>query len=157
MSTVPFSSLSTTSSQQACPCAPRSSAPCRVCKTNPAPPEPAKEDGAEQRIAVELEREITSVFYGRRDAQWAPQKRPPDGTPPHLYRDARLLHNVDRHPGHIFGRPHWPTPKPTRFPARPAPYPVRTQGPRLRPRLRGYVGVRGTRPPFHHQGQHRRL
>jgi hypothetical protein len=40
-------------------------------QTNPAPPEPAKEDGAEQRMAVELEREITSVFYGRRDAQWA--------------------------------------------------------------------------------------
>lgn len=40
-------------------------------QTNPAPPEPAKEDSAEQRMAVELEREITSVFYGRRDAQWA--------------------------------------------------------------------------------------
>jgi hypothetical protein len=40
-------------------------------QTNPAPPEPAKEDSAEQRLAVELEREITSVFYGRRDAQWA--------------------------------------------------------------------------------------
>ena len=40
-------------------------------QTNPAPPGPAKEDGAEQRMAVELEREITSVFYGRRDAQWA--------------------------------------------------------------------------------------
>jgi hypothetical protein len=40
-------------------------------QSNPAPPQPAKEDSAEQRMAVELEREITSVFYGRRDAQWA--------------------------------------------------------------------------------------
>ena len=40
-------------------------------QTNPAPPEAAKEDSAEQRIAVELEREVTSVYYGRRDAQWA--------------------------------------------------------------------------------------
>ncbi len=40
-------------------------------ETNPAAPEPAKEDSAEQRMAVELEREVTSVFYGRRDAQWA--------------------------------------------------------------------------------------
>jgi hypothetical protein len=40
-------------------------------QTSPAPPEPAKEDSTEQRLAVELEREITSVFYGRRDAQWA--------------------------------------------------------------------------------------
>ena len=40
-------------------------------QTNPAPPDAAKEDSAEQRIAVELEREVNSVFYGRRDAQWA--------------------------------------------------------------------------------------
>jgi hypothetical protein len=40
-------------------------------QTNPAAPEPAKEDSAEQRMAVELEREVSSVFYGRRDAQWA--------------------------------------------------------------------------------------
>jgi hypothetical protein len=40
-------------------------------QTNPAPPAPAGEDNAEQRMAVELEREIISVFYGRRDAQWA--------------------------------------------------------------------------------------
>jgi hypothetical protein len=40
-------------------------------KTTPAAPEPATESSAEQRIAVELEREVTSVFFGRRDAQWA--------------------------------------------------------------------------------------
>jgi hypothetical protein len=43
----------------------------RGLQTDPAAPEPAKEDSAEQRMAVELEREVTSVFYGRRDAQWA--------------------------------------------------------------------------------------
>jgi hypothetical protein len=40
-------------------------------KTTPAAPAPATETSAEQRIAVELEREVTSVYYGRRDAQWA--------------------------------------------------------------------------------------
>jgi len=40
-------------------------------ETDPPAPEAAKEDSAVQRMAVELEREITSVFYGRRDAQWA--------------------------------------------------------------------------------------
>ena len=40
-------------------------------KTKPAAPAAATETSAEQRMAVELEREITSSFYGRRDAQWA--------------------------------------------------------------------------------------
>jgi hypothetical protein len=40
-------------------------------KTTPAAPLPASETSAEQRIAVELEREVTSSFFGRRDAQWA--------------------------------------------------------------------------------------
>lgn len=40
-------------------------------KTTPAAPAPATETSAEQRIAVELERDVTSVFFGRRDAQWA--------------------------------------------------------------------------------------
>ena len=40
-------------------------------KTTPAAPLPAAETSAEQRIAVELEREVTSAFFGRRDAQWA--------------------------------------------------------------------------------------
>jgi hypothetical protein len=40
-------------------------------ETTPAAPTPATESSAEQRIAVELEREVTSAFYGRRDAQWA--------------------------------------------------------------------------------------
>jgi hypothetical protein len=40
-------------------------------KTTPAVPAPASETSAEQRIAVELEREVTSSFFGRRDAQWA--------------------------------------------------------------------------------------
>jgi hypothetical protein len=42
-------------------------------KTTPAAPAPAAETSAEQRIAVELEREVTSVYFGRRDAQWALQ------------------------------------------------------------------------------------
>jgi hypothetical protein len=42
-------------------------------QTNPAAPGAATEADAEHRIAVELEREITSVFFGRRDAQWALQ------------------------------------------------------------------------------------
>ncbi|HEY4088901.1 MAG TPA: hypothetical protein VGM43_23380 [Bryobacteraceae bacterium] len=42
-------------------------------KTTPAAPAPATETSAEQRIAVELEREVTSVYFGRRDAQWALQ------------------------------------------------------------------------------------
>jgi hypothetical protein len=42
-------------------------------QTTPAPPETAAETDATHRIAVELEREITSVFFGRRDAQWALQ------------------------------------------------------------------------------------
>jgi hypothetical protein len=42
-------------------------------QTNPAPPAPAKETSAEQRMAVELEREITGVYYGRREAQWSLQ------------------------------------------------------------------------------------
>jgi hypothetical protein len=40
-------------------------------KTTPAAPLLASETSAEQRIAVELEREVTSSFFGRRDAQWA--------------------------------------------------------------------------------------
>ena len=40
-------------------------------KTTPAAPLPASETSAEQRIAVELEREVTSSYFGRRDAQWA--------------------------------------------------------------------------------------
>ena len=42
-------------------------------KTTPAPPAPATESNAQQRMAVELEREITSVYYGRREAQWSLQ------------------------------------------------------------------------------------
>jgi hypothetical protein len=40
-------------------------------KTTPAAPAPAGETSAEQRIAVELEREVVSSFFGRRDTQWA--------------------------------------------------------------------------------------
>jgi hypothetical protein len=40
-------------------------------KTTPAAPLPATETSAEQRIAVELEREVASSHFGRRDAQWA--------------------------------------------------------------------------------------
>jgi hypothetical protein len=54
-------------------------------ETKPAPPEPATEtalsstgtinqiEASAQRLAIELEREVTSVYYGRRDAQWALQ------------------------------------------------------------------------------------
>ena len=40
-------------------------------ETTPAAPASATEDTAEKRIAVELEREVTSAYFGRRDAQWA--------------------------------------------------------------------------------------
>lgn len=40
-------------------------------KTTPAAPLAATETSAAQRIAVELEREVTSVYFGRREAQWA--------------------------------------------------------------------------------------
>ena len=43
----------------------------RGLETTPAAPAAATESNAEQRMAVELEREVTSVFFGRRDAQWA--------------------------------------------------------------------------------------
>jgi hypothetical protein len=42
-------------------------------KTTPAAPAPATETSAEQRMAVELEREVTSAYFGRREAQWALQ------------------------------------------------------------------------------------
>jgi len=42
-------------------------------ETSPAAPAPAAETSVELRLAVELEREITSAYFGRRDAQWALQ------------------------------------------------------------------------------------
>lgn len=53
-------------------------------ENSPAPPQPATEtlpgsgslgeiEAAARRLAIELERELTSVRYGRRDAQWALQ------------------------------------------------------------------------------------
>ena len=57
---------------------------CKLLQNTPPPPQPATEDSpgsgvlgqaeaSARRIAIELERELTSVRFGRRDAQWALQ------------------------------------------------------------------------------------